>query len=407
MLRMRERRIRRGTSPGAIVALIVGAVLLLAIGFVLGRSSGDESRAESSSDTTESAPASPEQRPAGSSSRARTVGSVPSRPPEPFQFEPPSIDFGLQKPDQRLEAQVAVHNVSGQPLKILRMTPDCRCTTVEDLTGRTIEPGEQVSLTAKFETPATPGPKTAAVQFVFDGYGVARFEIHAMVSRAVRADPPYFSAMEQTSGVYTLTSIDGKPFSVLAVNGDPPDYVDDFDPSVDPPRDEYLLEWDVSEYDPDTCKNEEGERMPAWWVVETDHPDAPIVDIRVRHEPCTRLDVVQRGRYWLIDARRVVFGELAPGESADVELHMEWLRDKTPNDTIYRVETESDQFHVTLLPPRQENGETILPIRVTPNPDHRGLIYGSARFYAYTEGHSQPVWFIGRVADEPRTAAAD
>ena len=59
--------------------------------------------------------------------------------------------------------------------------------------------------------------------------------------------------------------------------------------------------------------------MPKWMVIETDHPDSPLVDVRVRQYPCTMLDLpLRESRGWYLNTHRVILGQLEPGDSSVV-----------------------------------------------------------------------------------------
>src|SRR5207247_3577088 len=109
----------------------------------------------------------------------------------------------------------------------------------------------------------------------------------------VESSPPYITAIADPktgllplNGVLTIISGDHQPFHILAVQGDPPPFLD-FDPIKDSPRDHYQLKWDLSKYDPKTCADAQGRLMPGWIAIETDHHDCPVMDVEVHHE-CTR-----------------------------------------------------------------------------------------------------------------------
>ena len=284
------------------------------------------------------------------------------------------------------------------------MRPSCTCTTLEDHSGKVIPPGGSLPIDASLESTPYPGKSKVEIRFLFAGYDdVVALPITAVVSWAVRAEPAYFSATAEGAwmGTVQVTSIDGRPFSVISAGDREPRFVDGFDPGLDTPRTTYTLGWDLREFDNELCTNAVGERMPMWWVVETDHPDAPLVDVRVRHHPCCLLDMPTRGgRQWFLADNRKVLGTLQPNAPVEFETRLKWLRDRAPNDTIRAVESLSDQFDVELLEVRQDDDSTIhVRVRLTPSGDVRGLLYGNMRFYGFTNGHHQKLVAIGRVVD--------
>lgn len=446
MSHFRKTRPRKGISAGSFLALLVGAILLLAIGFVLGwgiagelggdddepstsgsRPGGNQAaaadleaeidqianavaerlRRESEMDDWEQAERVAKivvdtlREPA----RARDLPSRPVVQPKvkpPVVFDPPELDFGTILPDTELRGTVEVRNTGDEPLKVRAMRPDCKCTTVEDLTGKVIEPGESIELTVVIDSGSYQGTHRNEIRFLFEGYeeyGPVAVKLVSDVAGPIRVEPAYFDLSQQVTGVLALHSMDGRPFRVLAVNGQPPVYANDFDPERGGPRDGYLLTWDMSMYDSMTCEDPAGNRMPRWWVVETDHPDAPLVDVFVRHYPCT-LPEAPEGRRWYLSEQRVLLGELAPGEPVEFTVYLKWRGDQGPNDTIREVRSESEQFDATLLDLDRQGERITCRVRITPRPDHRGLLYGAVRFFAANVAeHSQPLTVIARVAE--------
>jgi len=444
----RKTSARRGGTAGSFLGMLVGGILLLAIGFVLGwgvagelgpgeLGPGEVLQAEGPEAGGNPPP------PADAQAQAELIASVvakklsagetdpwteaemvaslvvdmlrqparrrdlpsepaPAKEPPPVTFDPPELNFGVIPPDTELHGTVQIRNTGDAPLTIRSMRADCKCTTVEDLTGRVIEPGGTLELTAVVDARSYQGTKRNEIRFLFEGYenyGPVAVKILSEVAGAIRMEPAYFDLSEQLTGRLALHSMDERPFRILAANGAPPVYADDFDPARDEPRNAYLLSWDMTMYDPMTCEDAAGNRMPKWWVVETDHPDAPLVDIFVRHLPCT-LPEPPGGRRWYLSEQRILLGELAVGESAEFTVYLKWRGDQGPVDTIREVRSESEQFEATLMELDRQGERITCRVQVTPRPGHRGLLYGKVRFMAANvPGHSQPLTVIGRVVE--------
>jgi hypothetical protein len=390
-------RVRRGgASGGTIAAIVVGGLLLIAIGVVIGRG-------------TATAPAVEDNQVAGGDA---SLDLPPARdwdvlPRPPFVFDPPMIDFGVVDAAIELREVVTLRNVSDEPLRIQAMKPDCRCTAIQDYTGKVIAPGGSIDFDIVFETPKYMGPKGASVRFIFEKYGYAELKIQSLVAREVMAEPSYIRAQDARSGVITVKTMDREPFRILAADNRPPVYADGFDPEQDEPRSEYQLAWDLTEYDNKTCENSDGRRMPKWWVIETDHPAAPIIDVRVRHLPCTQIEAPNRNRRWLIRDFHVVLDDITAGEAGEFTTRMQWLKGMEPNETISSIESECDDFHAVLLPLERDGDDTICRVRIIPTPGFTGLIYGDVRFNGSLAGNSQALTVIGRVfAPEDEDAPA-
>lgn len=399
---------RRGASPTALIAAVAGAVVLVAIGFLLGRgtgtaATGDEPQANSVpigvTDGMSPTKSAGERGPSAAIETAAVVRDADSGPPPdaPFRFEPAVLNFGIVPPDTEMRGTIRILNVSDEPMTIRAMKPDCKCTTVQDLTGTVITAGGHVDVTAVMEGRPSAGPKNSKIKFIFDTYeGTAEVQIRSDVSRMVRAEPAYFPE-GQLSGEVTISSLDDRAFRILAVNGEDAPFADDFDPAVDDPRTSYALSWDLTKYDQQTCLDAEGRRMPAWWVVETDHPEAPVIDIHVRHVPCS-LPEPRNGRPWVLSALSTVVGEIPAGESAEFSVVLKWVNEsRKPTDTIKAVRSESSAFEADLVGLERDGDVITCRVKITPRAGHQGLLYGDVRFYGYQPGHSQPMKVIGRV----------
>jgi hypothetical protein len=279
---------------------------------------------------------------------------------------------------------------------------------VEDLSGRVIPAGESIELTAVVDAPSYQGTRRNEIRFLFEGYreyGPMAVKLVADVAGPIRVEPAFFNLAEQVTGVVGIHARDGRPFRVLAANNRPPVYANDFDPEMSGPQEGYLLEWDLSMYDPMTCRDPEGNPMPRWWVIETDHPAAPLVDLFVRHYPCT-LPEPPGGRRWFLSKQRVLLGELSPGESAEFSVELDWLGTKEPDDTIGAVRSESEQFDAEMTSLDRLGDRTTCRVKVTPRAEFRGLLYGDVRFFAAAEAdHSQLLTVIARVVQSPGGSA--
>ncbi len=409
MTAIRRTKVRRGEAGTQYMAMIVGAILLLAIGFVLGRNLGggtpiqvdpgtDSAQTEEQSSTPEIAEV-PETEPDEEDSQFDPATPGVMVRDVPYEFDPPELDFGVVQPDADMTGSMQLRNISGAPLKITAMKSDCKCTTIQDLTGTILQPGESVEVTAVMEGRPGQGSKNSEIRFVFEGYGLATFKIKSRVSRAVALEPTTLTAQGGTSGVVTLTASDARPFNILASNGEPPVYTDGFDPTRDEPRSEYKIGWDLLRWDQATCLDAEGNHMPDYWVIETDHPGAPILDLRVRQVPCT-LPEPLNGRMWVLSLPRANLGVLATGQVVEFTVYLKWIKDSTPNDNISSVVSESEQFDAELLEETREGDRITYRVRIIPAAEHRGLINGKLRFYSRQRSDSQSMTILARVAAE-------
>lgn len=307
---------------------------------------------------------------APASEPAPIVGVLPVVGRPPVEFDPPTLDFGLIEPNRPVVGTITVRNTGDRPLKVLTVKPTCKCTTLSDIAGAVIEPGGSVDLVAELEGRDSTGTRKASVRIAFEGYDQAlEVDILAEVTFPVRVSPTIFNlAAGDTTGHVVVKSTDGRTFNVLAANRRPPAFVD-FDPEFDEPRSEYVLKWDVTQEKADGT-------LPRWWVIETDHPDCPLVDAWIRDR--STIELPQRGQKWLLNDRRVVLGILEPGQATDFTVRIKDLA----GTRIYSVRPLSPDFEARLLSVEPRGADADCTIRVTPSASAKGLVVGRIEFVA-------------------------
>jgi hypothetical protein len=241
-----------------------------------------------------------------------------------------------------------------------------------------------------------PGAKDAKVwmKFQFGGQQQAVvMRIEALIAMAVRADPPHIDALKGvTSGQLRVESMDDRPFAILSAYGRPAVHAEGFDPGRDEPRSAYTLQWNVEYADDADCP-----KARYWWVIETDHPECPVLPVEIRHE-CTGAHRLRRPRLqgWFFPEYVVNLGRSKGGERVEVDVELQKLRDgmtlrvdsvesMTPDATAELVE-------VTDSP---DTKFTNCRVRFTPRRGYEGLLYADVMFHTETGG--QDVAFITRV----------
>ena len=325
----------------------------------------------------------------GAAQAPRTV-SAPASPLR-IVFDPPALDFGIIPPNVDKTGTVSVRNEGNDPVEILGVRPTCKCTTLSDLAGVVIEPGGAVTLTTELEGRAMAGTRKAAVRFVFRGYeeNVLSVDIRAEVALPVRATPAILNLAPPrgtTSGHVVVESLDGRSFNILAADRQPLRFMD-FDPEIDEPRSSYMLEWDLAQ---ELSEN----KLPHWWVIETDHPECPLVDSWVRHP--TTIVRPPRGRTWRVADRRILLGVVEPGQSAEFSVEVT----RIGRDAIHAVRSLSPEFEAELIAfERTDTGAGVngqCEVRITPAAGHSGVYQGAVEFMASRYTHAIDV--VGKVA---------
>jgi hypothetical protein len=232
----------------------------------------------------------------------------------PFRVTPASIDFGAVEPGSVNEATFTIANRGDRSVRVVRATPSCVCTTLTDLTGVAIAPGESVELRASLDAPTVAGEKDAKVFLVLEGMdSPAILKLLGMVTLPVQPTPAYADALRGvTSGVIGLASVDGRPFRVLASNGEAPESVG---AAKGASSASHAVRWSIEGLEPD--------RIPKWWIYSTDRVDCPLVACRVRNENTgSKRDPGRFDRRWVPKDDFVPLGRVSVGEPIDVPIRL-------------------------------------------------------------------------------------
>ena len=290
-------------------------------------------------------------------SPTRTAAARDAQPP--VRLEPAVLDFGFVAPNSESTGTVRLVNTSSEPLRIVAVSPSCRCTAINDLEGTVIAPGAAAELQATLESAAAPGPRGAQVRILFENYNqVVTVPLKSEVALGVRVSPSFINAVEprNAQGRLVVQSIDERPFRICASHGFEPRFIG-FDPATDEPQNRYLLEYDIEDL-------RRGDNYPRYWVIETDREDAPLVDVLLRHELSMPQFNVRLKDY------RLSAGVIPPGGSGVFEIRVD-----DRGDPIAGAMTRSVFGQLELLDQVVEEGERIVRVRLTPRAGYEGLLY--------------------------------
>jgi hypothetical protein len=381
---------RAASRPGAArarraLAAAWGAILGLGVALACGCDRG----ASGGGGGSGSGGAAPEAgRGTGTGTAAPAVAAAP-----PLVFEPPSLDLGLLAQGRSASGTVGVRNVGQVPVTIAATRASCSCTYAQDLSGTVVGPGEAVEMTAELTPKPGLGNKHEQIRVVAQGYrDYVVLDIHAEVSLPVRAIPPAIEAARPDGhggittiadqGTVVVSSLDARPFRVIRTNGSEPQFVG-FDPARDEPRGEYTLRWDLRGYTPQT--------IPWYWVVETDHPEAPVVDLRVQHEWTRNPQIKPR---WNAD-NRLLGGVLRQGELTEVTTTLRYHPRAVPSPEAPLVRSVTPGIHAELVSSGIEANEVFCTIRVRVLAAGPGLLY--ERIEVTHGGYTAPVMFFAQL----------
>jgi len=300
--------------------------------------------------------------------------------PPPLRVEPDVLDFGIVPPSVTKEGVVKLVNTGTKELEILTVQPSCKCTTLEDMSGRKIPAGGSIELRANMKAQSAPGRKGAEIKVLVDGYTqVVTVQLKQEVSLPVRVSPSYLNVVkgQPTKGRTIIESVDKQPFKICAVGGRRPNLVG-FDPEKDQPRNQYILDWDFErDFAPGEAKR--------YWLIETDREDCPLVDIFVRHESTVTLP---RGP--VPTDYRHTFGRKEQGSSIDFVLDVTKV---AADEKIVAAASASSAVKVELIGSSTEGEVTHINLRVVPNADLVGLAWVPFTVYTSTGRQiDQAVW---------------
>ncbi len=330
------------------------ALVLLALGGCEDPVASPSGNAPAGQATTEPSAA------AGAESGIRVIapGSIEVRPGATAVYgDPADVDFGIVKPGSKLTADVILVNPFPTPMTIVQAVPTCQCTTVE-VAGETIPPGGGIAIPITLQVPSTTGKKQAAVNTVLQGPGGEnvrgpRLTLTAVAAYAVRTTPLYIDALppNPVTGSVSVASTDGLPFRVLSVNGRPPVLL-----TPDQPLSQHVVQYDLGPAATQVEQAGSPEVFPKWMIFETDHPEAPVIEMRIRH-PFSKLPHQTRNVALQFDGNIANLGAIPPGGTGtfDVELKqfagklVTGVRTTNPNfraDLVEQIEGAGDRVRV-------------------------------------------------------------
>jgi hypothetical protein len=348
--------------------------------------------------------------PAAANEAAAGAGEARARKPEPvivrtglpavsrgpLEIDPGGFNLGPIPPNSEYETVATLRNNGSAPMTIIAAKSSCMCTVPKGLEGTVIPPGGSHPFSMTFTSSDAPGAKDAKVWVEFETGGQSQHlmvRIDADVALVVRSEPPYVDALNGVaSGTVRIESTDGKPFSILSAYGGDPVFADGFDPAVDDARSAYTLQWNVAFPTLSGCEN-----AKLWWVVETDHPDCPVLPLRIRHD-CTglRSDPDNQQRGWIFRGGYLVnLGSVKEGTPVEVEVDLRRLPTRQ-RISVIAVESLSPDATAELVEAREGEGlYTTCTVRFTAHRGYEGLLYAMVMFR--TASGDKDVAFVAKV----------
>lgn len=304
--------------------------------------------------------------------------------PPLLEFPDESLNLGIIRPGESKITRIKVHNPEDDTLKVTRVRGSCPCITVIPKPD-VIQPGETVEWVMHVDVPDTLGPFSRRLLVDCEGYArPSSTPVVGDITWGVRVRADGKPSVRQRAGTLTLESVDGEPFRVLSVNGKEPEFVE-YDPSSGETRERYTLRYEV----PGSTMLD----IPRWIVIETDHPDAPLIDVKV--------DLPQLWKRWRPGGRwrwfesRVRLDDMPLGGSTEFTAAITGL--PFDPDRRIRIRSASDTFRAELVEARKpsKGGGTEVVVRVHPEHEEPGVLIGVVE--AEHDGMTSGLDVFGRV----------
>ena len=298
---------------------------------------------------------------------------------------PTNLDLGFMRPNRNAVGTVTLRNTGTEPVRILAVTPSCKCTTTTDIVGKEIPAGGTATFDTTLEGAPVPGVRTSTIRVLVEGSSAPiEIKVKGEVSQAVRAIPAYLNCVgsKNLSGRLVVESIDKRPFRIISAHGAEP-AIGGWNPAIDEPRSTYLLSYDLGD----------GTReLPSFWIIETDHPESPLVDLKVRHESVSAKLSSRLSDY------RASAGRIDPGSNGAVA-----FTSLDPQEPILSAESLSPDATLEVERVDAVEGGTRATIIVKPRAGHQGLLIIPAKLSMATK--AQEVLIFGTVRPAPAAPA--
>ncbi|MDP7029984.1 MAG: DUF1573 domain-containing protein [Phycisphaerales bacterium] len=385
---------RGGGIPGRVLLQIGGALVLAAALVALGTGAFD---AETPRPPARVEAPSPAPKPATTPVATPPV-ETPTTPESSdrevqVKLDPPTYEFGFLRPQEARTRTLTLTNLDADPIRLKGTWRGCSCTTLGVSPG-VLLPGQSIDVPATLTAGLTPTTKTSTVKLEVVGRPPIVLPVEGEIIRGVRARPRDIDTYRYRgpegnyipSGRIVIDAPEGPEFRVLSVNGRPVDSA---------AATQHVIPWDVGGWDATTGLNAAGEPIAEFWLVETDHPETPVLEIPVRHRanrPTPRGD-----RPWFFVEQRVNVGGIPSGGSGSFTLPIKWTGGKVGvDDTITGVSADSELFRADLISNEPDGRESQATILVTPLPGTEGPFQGTITIHGAAFDAELPV--IGHAA---------
>ena len=301
--------------------------------------------------------------------------------------DPGRLELGWLRPNETGEGVVRLLNTSDEIVNILRVTTSCSCTTSElSEEQKILKPGDSTELVVGLKAGANTGPMVQRAYVWYEG-SRAPYELFivADVSHAVKTDPIFVNLLGvNRAGMIRLESLDGRPFRVLSADGKAPKVFDLAGAEVDAskPAQSVMVQYDytgVAEED-----------LNRWFLIETDHPDALELPLRVMH--ASLYQVKESRPTWTLATDRLVLGRMQAGESVEKELMIKAVKGA---EDVTEVRIDHPGLDAEIVGSRMINRDLMVKVRIKATGGATGLL--KAKLIVTAESQPQEADVIVRV----------
>ncbi len=311
---------------------------------------------------------------------------VAERKPVSVTVEPTEADFGFLRPEEVREMTVRIKNTGEEALTLMRVSTDCSCATGEVDSTKEIAPGETGELKVTVHSRPNVGPLNQTLKvFVKQSLVPIDVKVKGQVSNPINAEPFFLNLLAGRTGEVTLEAIDRAPFHVLAVDGAA--HVNGAAGGRGEPSIRHVVQWDLTDV-PD-------ESLQPWFIIETDHPEMPVIDFRVIH-PAVIMKATPDP--WTLSHDHLLLGWVQPGDVIEKEITLV----KLASDTLESITSDDGSFDVEIVSREMTGRGLKLNLKITVKKPAEAPVVRSQLLVKTTEPEfTAPIHTFAKVGPQP------
>ncbi|MEQ9617270.1 MAG: DUF1573 domain-containing protein [Phycisphaerales bacterium] len=288
----------------------------------------------------------------------------------PIRVDNDAIEIGRHAPGDSAIVDFKVINTSDAPLKLTRVQGNCPCIGVV-VRDPVVPANGSAMITLAIDTPKKMGRLTRELYIFAEGFNAPlRLPVYGDLEYGVIVNKGGVPELLQRQGVITLTSVDARAFTVTSANGETPvSAIEGRDPAQ--PARSHAIRFDLGDA-PATD-------LPRFFTIETDHPDARSIPVRV--------SIGNLWREWrdarplrIVSERETLF-PVAAGSKQKVLVELAGV-EPGPADSISVVSSNPDISVrvLALRKPPQGGGGAACDLEIAVSPDATGPFHALVTF---------------------------